>query len=86
MGRIGPDTDSMSVLPDGVGISLGARVDQNASQERSHRVLNYNEYIVYDVSQVQIKYILKFNTSSGTAQKRTHGGMSNGNDDNVFKM
>eukprot|EP01051_Picozoa_sp_SAG22_P001036 SAG22_NODE_36_length_27184_cov_65.870076_3_plen_1288_part_00 len=85
MGRIGPDADSMSVLPDGVGVSLGARVNQDASQE--HRVLNYNEYIVYDVSQVQIKYILKFNTSSDmSSQKRTHSSMSNGDGDTVFKM
>ena len=43
--------------PDGVEIPLGAAV--NDSKLKSE--LLYNEYIVYDVAQVNIQYMLKMN-------------------------
>ncbi|XP_065057508.1 poly [ADP-ribose] polymerase 1-like [Rhopilema esculentum] len=57
MGRTAPDPGKDRVLQDGVVVPLGKGVDQNAQGGS----LLYNEYIVYDIAQVQMKYLLKLN-------------------------
>lgn len=55
VGKTEPDTQQMKTLDDGVQIPLGRPV----TDLDSDAALLYNEYIVYDVSQVNIKYLLK---------------------------
>ncbi len=43
----------------GVQIPLGQLIDNKDFDYRYHR-LNYNEYIVYDESQVALRYLVQF--------------------------
>uniref|UniRef100_A0AAV2KEV0 Poly [ADP-ribose] polymerase n=1 Tax=Knipowitschia caucasica TaxID=637954 RepID=A0AAV2KEV0_KNICA len=54
MGRTAPDP-SATVTLEGVQVPLGKGVDTNIEDTS----LLYNEYIVYDVAQVNLKYLLK---------------------------
>jgi poly [ADP-ribose] polymerase 1 len=55
VGRTAPDQKGSIFTEDGVEIPMGKGVDSG----RSRTALLYNEYIVYDVSQINIKYLLK---------------------------
>jgi len=55
IGRTSPDPNSDYVLPDGVTVPIGKSSDQNIGASS----LLYNEFIVYDVAQVRMKYLLK---------------------------
>jgi poly [ADP-ribose] polymerase 1 len=54
-GRTAPDPKHSYVTSDGVEIPLGKGIDCGIG----YSSLLYNEYIVYDVSQVRMKYLLK---------------------------
>lgn len=55
LGKTYPDPSMAQTTADGVVIPLGKPMtDKNVKSE-----LLYNEYIVYDVAQVNIKYLLK---------------------------
>eukprot|EP00741_Cyanophora_paradoxa_P001709 tig00000498_g1659.t1 len=56
MGKMGPDPAGDVTLEGGVVAHTGTPVDTNRG-----RSLLYNEYIVYDVAQVNIKYLVKLN-------------------------
>eukprot|EP00794_Sanderia_malayensis_P012686 gene12686-13988_t len=56
-GRTGPDPKMDHVLPDGTIMPLGKGI---RTKDKSSDLL-YNEYIVYDVAQVHMKYLLKVN-------------------------
>lgn len=55
VGRTAPDQKGSVFTQDGVEIPMGKCVDSG----RSRTALLYNEYIVYDVSQINIKYLFK---------------------------
>ncbi|XP_063839454.1 poly [ADP-ribose] polymerase [Ostrinia nubilalis] len=57
-GRTEPDPAAARTLPDGTLVPLGAPVTRNINTS-----LLYNEFIVYDVAQVNVKYLIqvKFN-------------------------
>ena len=55
MGRTGPNPDNKVILPDGVVIPMGPGEPTN----RPGCTLLYNEYIVYDVAQIKIRYLLR---------------------------
>ncbi|XP_046383121.1 poly [ADP-ribose] polymerase [Ischnura elegans] len=57
VGMTQPDPQHAHTLPDGVEIPLGKGVPQPSIKSS----LLYNEYIVYDVAQVNIRYALKVN-------------------------
>ncbi|XP_050082523.1 poly [ADP-ribose] polymerase [Anopheles aquasalis] len=57
IGRTQPDPKAAHVRPDGVEIPLGKGVTDGKLSSS----LLYNEYIVYDVSQVNCKYLFKMN-------------------------
>lgn len=59
VGSTEPDPTELRILPDGVVVPLGKPVE-NSSRRGS---LLYNEYIVYNVDQIQMRYVLqvKFN-------------------------
>nr|XP_053644979.1 poly [ADP-ribose] polymerase 1-like [Cherax quadricarinatus] len=57
MGRNCPDPSQALVLEDGVEVPLGKGVPSNVKNSS----LLYNEYIVYDVAQINAKYLLKLN-------------------------
>ncbi|KAL0276840.1 UNVERIFIED_CONTAM: hypothetical protein PYX00_004320 [Menopon gallinae] len=50
-----PDPKEIALTPSGAEVPLGRTVDANIKKSS----LLYNEYIVYDVSQVKIQYLLK---------------------------
>ncbi|KAF6035111.1 PARP1 [Bugula neritina] len=56
-GMTEPDPAHLHVTKDGVHIPLGEGVDAKPSMGRTS--LLYNEYIVYDVAQLNIKYLVK---------------------------
>ncbi|XP_072266041.1 poly [ADP-ribose] polymerase 1 [Pyxicephalus adspersus] len=62
LGRTSPDP-AATVQLDGVDVPLGKGISTNASDTS----LLYNEYIVYDIAQVNLKYLLKlkFNYKGG---------------------
>lgn len=55
MGRTAPDPSDTVTLEDGVIVPLG----KGKPTSVTHTSLLYNEYIVYDVSQIHMKYLLK---------------------------
>jgi poly [ADP-ribose] polymerase len=55
-GMTEPDPNEMHVMPNGVKVPLGKAVPANGVKKKS---LLYNEYVVYDTNQVNIKYLLK---------------------------
>eukprot|EP00923_Selenidium_pygospionis_P052620 GHVN01091096.1.p1 GENE.GHVN01091096.1~~GHVN01091096.1.p1 ORF type:complete len:291 (-),score=46.72 GHVN01091096.1:106-891(-) len=55
VGAMQPDPAEMITLPDGVKVPLGKPVD--VKKDGGH--LQYNEYIVYDVSQIRMRYLLE---------------------------
>jgi poly [ADP-ribose] polymerase 2/3/4 len=57
VGRTAPDPAATVTLPDGIVVPLGTPVDAAAALGRSLSLL-YNEYIVYQVGQLRIRYIL----------------------------
>lgn len=62
VGKTTPDPNEVHVMPNGVKVPFGKGVDTGLKKSS----LLYNEYIVYDSNQVNIKYLLKckFNTKS----------------------
>ncbi len=55
MGRTAPDPTETVTSEDGVIIPMG----KGKPTPATHTSLLYNEYIVYDVSQIHMKYLLK---------------------------
>ena len=60
LGRCVPDPKKETKLSDGTVVPMGPGVDCKTSSGLS---LQYNEYIVYDVSQIKMRYLakIKFN-------------------------
>lgn len=54
-GRTAPSTTEIHVMSDGVEIPLGKGVDSGVNTSS----LLYNEYIVYDVNQIKMRYLLR---------------------------
>jgi hypothetical protein len=57
VGREGPDWSKQIVLPNGVRIPLGPRT-HTTLPPNTHTSLSYNEYIVYDTTQVRMRYLV----------------------------
>ncbi len=55
LGRTAPDPSQALIQRDGVVVPLGKGMPSSIT----HSSLLYNEYIVYDVSQIHMKYLLK---------------------------
>eukprot|EP01119_Soliformovum_irregulare_P008564 TRINITY_DN2167_c0_g1_i2.p1 TRINITY_DN2167_c0_g1~~TRINITY_DN2167_c0_g1_i2.p1 ORF type:complete len:646 (-),score=208.95 TRINITY_DN2167_c0_g1_i2:25-1962(-) len=65
LGARGPDMSKQLVLPNGVIIPQGEMIDYPVPEESKDIYgrfyqLGFNEYIVYDVSQVRMRYLLEF--------------------------
>lgn len=54
-GRTAPSASDTHVMSDGVEVPLGKPVDSGVKASS----LLYNEYIVYDVNQIKMKYLLR---------------------------
>ena len=61
LGRVHPDPESNRQLSDGTLVPLGKPVPTNIADTS----LEYNEYIVYDTAQVQMKYLVKMKFDYG---------------------
>lgn len=55
LGRTHPNPKDSVTLPNGVEVPVGKGI----SSDSNNTALLYNEYIVYDVAQVNMKYLLK---------------------------
>lgn len=55
VGKTSPDSSEALTLPNGLIVPLGKSVMNDKLQSR----LLYNEYIVYDVAQIKVQYLLK---------------------------
>lgn len=58
MGRVGPDPNDTFTMPDGVTVPFGKTTETGVVNPRGY-TLNYNEYIVYNTSQVRMRYLVK---------------------------
>jgi len=61
-GGAGPDPKYNEVLANGAIVPLGKRIQYNYKNEKGERImpsLRYNEYIVYDISQVRVRYLVQ---------------------------
>ncbi|VDN29861.1 unnamed protein product [Gongylonema pulchrum] len=56
LGSVGPDPETYITLDDGCEVPCGKPITVNRSEQCS---LNYNEYIVYNVKQVWIRYLVE---------------------------
>jgi poly [ADP-ribose] polymerase len=69
LGRTGPDWNKKLVLPNGVSIPMGHVITY---PDPSHRLrLQHNEYIVYNVSQVRMRYLVQIDSSYRRGEKET---------------
>mmetsp|Transcript_24283 Transcript_24283/g.21434 ORF Transcript_24283/g.21434 Transcript_24283/m.21434 type:complete len:97 (+) Transcript_24283:1276-1566(+) len=62
LGRQGPDFNENVTLVNGAVVPLGKHKTyeyQDALGKKIYPTLNYNEYIVYDLSQVRIRYLIQ---------------------------
>lgn len=55
VGRTAPNPSEAQGLEDGVVVPLGKPVDQSSHQG----ALLYNEYIVYNVDQIRMRYVIQ---------------------------
>ena len=60
IGRTQPNEATFVKLDDGLVIPSGVPVEADLTSYDNYTSLLYNEYIVYDVAQVNIKYLVKF--------------------------
>jgi len=62
LGKTAPDSKDNHVMSDGLIVPIGKPVDTGVNNPNGY-TLNYNEYVVYDTSQIRAKYLvqLKFN-------------------------
>jgi len=61
MGRRGPGYKNTVVCPNGIKIPLGKVIDYNANDPHKRNLLSlqHNEYIVYNTSQIRMRYIVQ---------------------------
>lgn len=61
VGRRGPNFKKSVVLSNGARVPLGELIDYplDKDEENHWGSLSHNEYIVYDVSQVRIRYMIQ---------------------------
>jgi len=60
IGRTAPNEETFITCDDGLVIPSGVPTEADLSRFDNYTSLMYNEYIVYDIAQVHIKYIVKF--------------------------
>ena len=61
-GRLGPDPKGHIYMPNGCAVPLGNLIDSPPLAKFGKETfgLQHNEYIVYDTSQIRIRYIIEF--------------------------
>jgi len=60
LGQMGPDFNNSVVLPNGVKIPYGSSGPLEDPKLPPTRFFQHNEYIVYDESQVRLRYMIQF--------------------------
>ena len=62
MGSVAPDPKKAVKLSDGTIVPMGPGVDTKVKNPQGY-TLNYNEFIVYDLAQIKMRYMakIKFN-------------------------
>ncbi|KAL7675494.1 hypothetical protein ACOME3_001761 [Neoechinorhynchus agilis] len=59
LGKIIPDESKTVITPSGTKMHFGPLIERQNKSTGQKLVLQYNEFIVYDVSQIKMKYMLK---------------------------
>lgn len=62
VGRTHPDPSETATLENGILVPLGKSMPSNRPDARS---LEYNEYIVYNINQIRIRFLLKVHFDFG---------------------
>lgn len=62
LGREGPDYSQSVILEDGVTVPCGPHMQYPQPEPGTYLYLQHNEYIVYHVSQVRLRYLLELKT------------------------
>ncbi|XP_062511613.1 poly [ADP-ribose] polymerase 2-like isoform X2 [Corticium candelabrum] len=57
-GRIAPDPGNIHTMSDGCVVPLGPTCDTKVHNPHGY-TLNYNEYVIYDVKQIKMRYLVK---------------------------
>ena len=67
-GRLGPDPKGHIYMPNGCAVPLGNLIDSPPLAKFGKETfgLQHNEYIVYDTSQIRIRYIIEFRDIENT--------------------
>ena len=60
IGTTEPDKSTHVTTTDGVTVPMGKESTADLTRHNNQTSLLYNEYIVYDVAQVNLKYLVKF--------------------------
>lgn len=58
----GPNPKQNLYLANGCAIPIGKIIEYEENQIQKTRFLSHNEFVVYDESQVRIRYIVQLNT------------------------
>ena len=58
MGKIAPDPKNAVKLEDGTVVPMGPGIDTKVNNPNGY-TLNYNEFIVYDLAQIKMRYMAK---------------------------
>jgi len=68
VGQTGPDHSHSIVFPNGVGVPIGEVIQYpipteilKANPPVSQYAVSFNEFIVYDTSQIRMRYLVQFN-------------------------
>ena len=59
LGYSEPDMNQSVVLPNGCKVPCGKHMNHKFEKALHPHALNYNEYIVYDTSQIKMKYLVQ---------------------------
>ena len=59
LGKNGPSFKQSVVLANGAKVPCGKSINYKYDNTTTYRGLNYNEYIVYDTSQVKMRYLVQ---------------------------
>ena len=58
LGKWGPDRKDWVTLDDGCVVPIGNLIATGVTNPNGY-TLNYNEYVVYDTSQIKMRYLVK---------------------------
>jgi Poly(ADP-ribose) polymerase catalytic domain. len=59
MGNIGPNPGEFVTIDDGIIVPCGTQTQQEETKNLKDNDLIFNEYVVYDVNQIKLRYLVE---------------------------